>query len=655
MAAEPHSSQVRRIVHRVWWPIAAAIVALAAMAAAGNQSLLAPGRGDTPLWSAFQAPALLAALGGTIIVLLIGILTVRRRGRDGRHGFEPATGAAVQAPIMPVGDVGWQADPMLRLTNVDDDLLRALDLSVDAAVGRRWDELPPATFAARTKQALILASAGGRPLRDVDMGWWTADGGTRHIRLAAVPVRGPDGTPTGYAGTASDVTAFVEAEERLHFLSAHDPLTGCSNRTSLIEKLKAALARTAPSAPCVVVAIDIDRLSGINETYGTAVGDEVIRRSAERLRACLGEEDVLARPSGGGFVVVHQGAGAAREDLGLACAVALERPLDLAEGRLGISASYGYYTTVDGKDSPETCLRRAQLALRHARHTAIKGRAFDGTIEAGAVQARRLEEELKRAIEAETLSLAYQPLLCLHAKRITAVETLVRWRHPSLGTVSPGTFIPLAERTGLIHDLGRFVFAQAVANLDRWGDLHIAVNLSPVQLRHPDFLDDLERLVIETACDPKRIELEITESALMDDSSATLDILTKLRRMGFRLALDDFGTGYAGLGYLQVFPFDKIKIDQSFIKRLDSSNHALAIVRTIIRLGHELGLVVCAEGIEREDQLQALIGAGCDIIQGFHVSMPLAANRIDSLVAKQASLCSRSLRPQAQAPLPASA
>ena len=651
MAAELHSSKVRQFVRRVWRPATAAIVALGTSALAwvmGGQSLPAP------LLAWFQAPALPVTLGGgaIIVALAAGVLMVRR---GDRRRVERATAAAARAPIMPVGDVGWEADPMLRLTLIDDDLLQILGLPIDAVLGRRWDELPQATFAAGLKQALILASAGGRPLRDVDMGWQAADGGKQHIRLAAVPVRGPDGTPTGYVGTASDVTAFVESEKRLRFLSAHDALTGCSNRAALIEKLKAALARTTPSAPCTVIDIDIDRLSGINETYGSAVGDEVIRRSAERLRACLPEGGVLARPSGDRFVVLLQGVDAAGKDLGAVCAAALERPLDLAEGRLGISVSYGRYITVDSKDVPETCLRRAQLALRHARKAAVKGRTFDDTMEAGTVQARRLEEELKRAIEAETLSLAYQPLLCLHAKRITAVEALVRWRHPSLGTVSPGTFIPLAERTGLIHDLGRFVFAQATANLDRWGDLRIAVNLSPVQIRHPGFLDDLERLVVETGCDPTRIELEITESALMDDSSATLDILTKLRRMGFRLALDDFGTGYAGLGYLQVFPFDKIKIDQSFIKRLDNSSHALAIVRTIVRLGHELGLVVCAEGIEREDQLQALIEAGCDLIQGFHVSMPLAANRIDSLVAKQASLRSSGPRPATQASVPATA
>ncbi|MEZ5906547.1 MAG: EAL domain-containing protein [Geminicoccaceae bacterium] len=251
---------------------------------------------------------------------------------------------------------------------------------------------------------------------------------------------------------------------------------------------------------------------------------------------------------------------------------------------------------------------------------------------------RRLEEELREAIAENRLALAYQPQLALRAGRYVGAEALLRWHHHDHGFISPTRFIPVAERTGLVVPLSRWVLRQACQDSRRLGDLCISVNLSPIDLASPDFVDAVRETLERTATDPDRLELEITEGVLIEDTESTLDVLLQLKRLGLRIALDDFGTGYAGLGYLQMFPFDKLKIDQSIIRRSGRSRHAGAIVRSVVALAHELGLVACAEGVESREQLELLRDEGCDLVQGFYAGQPMPASQMRGVVDRQTAL-----------------
>src|SRR6185437_8265479 len=419
-----------------------------------------------------------------------------------------------------------------------------------------------------------------------------------------------------------DITERKRAEARLAFLAQHDGLTGLPNRNLLRQQMDEILLHTRRSAEKVaVLVLGLDNFKSVNDTLGHGVGDKLLRGVAKRLRSMLRDEDVLARLNSDEFAIV-QTVVTRPEDVVLLSRRLLEAIGDpyLLEGQsvvigatIGIAMAPG-----DGEDS-EKLLKNADLALTRAK-TESRGTFsfFEAGMDARAQSRRKIEVELRDAIQNGVLKPHYQPLVDLSSGRITGFEALVRWPHPDRGMVSPGEFIPVAEETGLINALGVMMLQRACTDAAQWpDDVCVAVNLSPAQFRTSNLLSIVMDTLKQSGLSPKRLELEITETLLLEKSSQVLASLHALRALGVRVSMDDFGTGYSSLSYLRSFPFDKIKVDQSFVRGLDSNRDAQAIIRSIASLGKGLGVTITAEGVETEAELSCLRAEGCHEGQGF--------------------------------------
>ncbi len=419
-----------------------------------------------------------------------------------------------------------------------------------------------------------------------------------------------------------DITERKRAEARLAFLAQHDGLTGLPNRNLLRQQMDEILLHTRRSAEKVaVLVLGLDNFKSVNDTLGHGVGDKLLRGVAKRLRSMLRDEDVLARLNSDEFAIV-QTVVTRPEDVVLLSRRLLEAIGDpyLLEGQsvvigatIGIAMAPG-----DGEDS-EKLLKNADLALTRAK-TELRGTFsfFEAGMDARAQSRRKIEVELRDAIQNGVLKPHYQPLVDLSSGRITGFEALVRWPHPDRGMVSPGEFIPVAEETGLINALGVMMLQRACTDAAQWpDDVCVAVNLSPAQFRTSNLLSIVMDTLKQSGLSPKRLELEITETLLLEKSSQVLASLHALRALGVRVSMDDFGTGYSSLSYLRSFPFDKIKVDQSFVRGLDSNRDAQAIIRSIASLGKGLGVTITAEGVETEAELSCLRAEGCHEGQGF--------------------------------------
>jgi diguanylate cyclase (GGDEF)-like protein len=419
-----------------------------------------------------------------------------------------------------------------------------------------------------------------------------------------------------------DITERKRAEARLAFLAQHDGLTGLPNRNLLRQQMDEILLHTRRSAEKVaVLMLGLDNFKSVNDTLGHGVGDKLLRGVAKRLRSMLRDEDVLARLNSDEFAIV-QTVVTRPEDVVLLSRRLLEAISDpyLLDGQsvvigatIGIAMAPG-----DGEDS-EKLLKNADMALTRAK-TESRGTFsfFEAGMDARAQCHRKIEVELRDAIQSGVLKPHYQPLVDLSSGRITGFEALVRWPHPERGMVSPGEFIPVAEETGLINALGVMMLQRACTDAAQWpDDVCVAVNLSPAQFRTSNLLLIVMDTLKQSGLSPKRLELEITETLLLEKSSQVLASLHALRALGVRISMDDFGTGYSSLSYLRSFPFDKIKVDQSFVRGLDANRDAQAIIRSITSLGKGLGVTITAEGVETEAELSCLRAEGCHEGQGF--------------------------------------
>ncbi|MCF4126015.1 putative bifunctional diguanylate cyclase/phosphodiesterase [Methylobacterium sp. SyP6R] len=432
-----------------------------------------------------------------------------------------------------------------------------------------------------------------------------------------------------------DVTEQRRAEQRIAHMAHHDALTGLPNRVLFHERLaEAAASGTGLGLLC----LDLDHFKLVNDTLGHPAGDALLREVAERLRACLGPDGLVARLGGDEFAILSP----ARRDVLLALAdrivAALGRPFALDGQDVTIGASIGIALAPEHGDDPDGLLRKADTALYAAKADGRRTRRlFEPAMDAALQNRRALERDLRAAIAAEALEVHYQPLVDARSLAATGCEALLRWRHPERGFVSPGAFIPVAEETGLIAPLGEWVLRQACREAAGWpAGIRVAVNLSPAQFRTPDLVGTVARALAESGLDPSRLELEITEQVMLEETTANLAVLHRLRALGVRIAIDDFGTGYASLSYLQAFPFDKIKIDRSFTAALGREATAMAIVQAVIGLGASLGITTLAEGVETEAQLAILRGCGCGEVQGFLFGRPVPAAEIRRLVAASA-------------------
>jgi diguanylate cyclase (GGDEF)-like protein len=442
----------------------------------------------------------------------------------------------------------------------------------------------------------------------------------------------------GWVSTHRDVTELYNMQAELTHLAYHDPLTGLPNRTLFYQRMTRAFEEVAESDGFAVLCLDLDGFKPINDMLGHATGDALLRQFAARLNRVLPKGDTVARMGGDEFAILHM-AGDEESALDLAqmivelCTVPFDFDGEVVSVAVGIGIARA---PADGTDT-DALLHSADLALYSAKRTARGNiRAYAPDLDRAAADRRRLEAELRRAIENGEFELHYQPILDLKAGSFGGFEALIRWQHPDRGLIPPGEFIPIAEESGLIVAIGEWALREAFAEAARWpAALRVAVNVSTIQLRRGNLVQTVMQALTESGLAPARAEIEITESVFLEQSEQSLEALRQLRALGVRIALDDFGTGFSALSYLLAFPFDKLKIDGSFVRALEGSDGAATIVSAVAEIGSRLGMSTTAEGIETADQLRAVHAAGYAEAQGFLISRPLTREAIRAMLITQ--------------------
>jgi diguanylate cyclase (GGDEF)-like protein len=443
----------------------------------------------------------------------------------------------------------------------------------------------------------------------------------------------PDG---GWVATHEDITEQRRSEVKIEYMAHHDSLTDLANRVLLNERLEHALGRRIHREEMVAVHhLDLDQFKAVNDTFGHLAGDKLLKIVADRLRGLVRETDTIARMGGDEFVIVQ---GPIRDpadatSLAQRIIVLMSEPYDLDGHQAVIGASIGIAVGPGDGLRPDKLLRNADLALYRAKGDG-RGtfRFFEPAMDLQMQTRRIMEQDLRKALPAGEFELYYQPVVNLASNEISGFEALIRWNHPEKGIVAPAAFIPLAEEIGFIVPLGEWVIRQACATAAQWpGDLHVAVNISAVQFRSPGLMQVIVGALAASGLQPTRLEIEITETVLLQNKETTLALLHQLRALGIRIAMDDFGTGYSSLTYLQCFPFDKIKIDRSFVKDITENTGSLNIVRAVAALANGMGMTATAEGVETSEQLDKITSEGCTEMQGYLFSRPLPVHEIERL------------------------
>lgn len=424
----------------------------------------------------------------------------------------------------------------------------------------------------------------------------------------------------------------AEREQTARHQALHDALSGLPNRRYFTQQVEEARARVhGENRQLVVAYIDIDHFKDVNDTLGHRMGDKLLTAVGNRLKSALGPEDVLARFGGDEFAAMRiLDAGDDGLSFGNELEQAFKLPIDLFEQSLRVTGSIGMAVVENNELTTGDIMRHADIALYQAKD---RGRAcavmFTREMALAIEERHIIEMDLQKAVKLGGLTMVYQPLIDSASSNIRGVEALVRWSHPQRGPISPGTFIPIAEATGLMPALGEWVLERVFSDAMKWPGLEVAVNLSPAQIRHLNLIPVLKKLLKKYKLDAERIVLEITEGVLLEQTENTATTLQEIAGLGFKLALDDFGTGYSSLSYLRQFKFDKIKIDQSFVRGATETSDAAKIIRTVVDLGKALGMSVVAEGVEDENEAQLMTSVGCDELQGFFFSKPVQSTAID--------------------------
>ena len=443
----------------------------------------------------------------------------------------------------------------------------------------------------------------------------------------------PDG---GWVATHEDITEQRQSEVKIEYMAHHDSLTDLANRVLLNERLEQALGHRIHREEIVAVHhLDLDHFKAVNDTFGHLAGDKLLKIVAGRLRGLVRDTDTIARMGGDEFVIVQGPIRDPAEATSLAQRIIalISEPYDIDGHQAIIGASIGIAVGPSDGLRPDKLLRNADLALYRAKGDGRgQFRFFEPAMDQQ-MQARRImEQDLRKALAAGEFELHYQPVVNLASNEISGFEALIRWNHPEKGMVAPATFIPLAEEIGFIVPIGEWVIRQACTTAAKWpGDLHVAVNISAVQFRSPGLMQVIVGALAASGLQPTRLEIEITESVLLQNKETTLELLHQLRALGVRIAMDDFGTGYSSLTYLQCFPFDKIKIDRSFVKDITENTGSLNIVRAVAALANGMGMTATAEGVETSEQLDKITSEGCTEMQGYLFSKPLPAGEIERL------------------------
>ena len=439
----------------------------------------------------------------------------------------------------------------------------------------------------------------------------------------------------GWVATHEDITERRKAEEQLSLVAHHDALTGLANRVLFQERLEEAVVGLQASRQFAVLCLDLDHFKETNDALGHGVGDVLLREVAARLRTCVARNDTVARIGGDEFAIVQIGIAGSDDprDLAQRLLDVLAKPYEIEGNQIIIGASVGIALAPRDESSGAPLLRLADIALYSAKAAGRNTwRFFEALMDWELQVRRRLEIDLRSALANEEFEVYFQPVNDAKTKSINSFEALVRWRHPGRGMISPAEFIPLAEETGLIVPLGEWVLRTACREATRWPSaVHVSVNLSACQFKAGDLAATIRKALADSGLSARRLELEITETVLLDRSGDNLRILHELRGLGVKIAMDDFGTGYSSLSYLRGFPFDKIKIDQSFVRNVDQRD-AREIAKAIAALGQTLGMITTAEGVETQDHLDKMIEYGCIEVQGYLFSRPVPVSQVPGLL-----------------------
>jgi diguanylate cyclase (GGDEF)-like protein/PAS domain S-box-containing protein len=487
----------------------------------------------------------------------------------------------------------------------------------------------------------VLEQRRGRVVQDFRMR--TADGHYLWFALRARPVVGSDGEVVRLVGTLTDVTELKTAQERLLHDAVHDNLTGLPNRELFLDRLKAVLglAKSDAALRPTVLVIDLDRFKQVNDSAGIAVGDSILLTLARRLGRLIKPQDTLARLAGDqfGMILLSERDAARITAFAETIRKALRAPITFRDREIFLTASIGLALGGGELQHAEDVLKDAELAMYHAKRTGgDRIDVFKDAMRAQKSDRLSLESDLRRALERDEIAILYQPVVRLEDRSIAGFEALARWNHPRMGRLSPSEFINIAEETGLIVELGLLVLDRTARQLSAWQrtvrhrePLFASVNVSSRQLLRHDLIQDLRTVLARAPLTRGSLKLEITESVVMENPEHAAQLLHRIRELGAGLALDDFGTGYSSLAYLQRFPFDTIKIDQSFV-RMSAKGTRPVILRSMITLAHDLGMDVVAEGAETDSDAIELFQLGCEYAQGFVFGEPMSAERARALL-----------------------
>ncbi len=476
-------------------------------------------------------------------------------------------------------------------------------------------------------QGLRLRVRTGQSIRNYIVSL-SINGERRWWSLSGKPMRDGD---IVFRAVVTDITAQRQAEEKVSYMAHYDGLTDLPNRFMFNEHLYHALRRDGRAA---LLFMDLDHFKAVNDTLGHGIGDKLLQGAARRIEDVIGKRGMVARLGGDEFAILLTGV-RVKEAEAIAARVieAMTTSFSLSDHDVVVGTTIGIAIAPQDADDVETLLRNADLAL-YAAKAAGRNRAvrYEAGMDEAAQQRRLIEMDLRGALAKHEMRLHYQSLVDTASGAITGYEALVRWVHPTRGIVMPTTFIPIAEETGLIVQLGEWVIRQAMRDLRNWPEkLGVSINLSPAQMRSPGLISTIISAIASNEVDPARICFEITETVLMQDSDANIETLHKLREIGVQIALDDFGTGYSSLNYLRSFPFSKIKIDRCFIEDIDSRPDCQAIVRSVVGLAQSLGMTTTAEGVERREQVEELRNQGCSEVQGYLYSKAVPADQLSNL------------------------
>ena len=550
----------------------------------------------------------------------------------------------------------WETDYHGTLSYVSQQLAEDFQCEPEELLGRQFTDLLSVDHtpdSAEEQKTLGFHLSARFPFSDVVVR--PASEEDVHWSLSGNPVFDERGRFLGFRGIGTDLTEQRKSEREISRLARFDSLTSLPNRAMMRQTLDEALRNaTHRQKGCALLMIDLDRFKNVNDTLGHPTGDALLRQVAERLNSVMGNHGQVGRLGGDEFQAVLPGA----VDIGLLESLArtlieqVSRPYSVEGHKVTIGASVGIAIGDPGRTSADALVRNADLAL-YAAKAAGRGKHcfYEASMHSEAAERQLLENDLRQAIERGELWVAYQPIVRAAGEEISGFESLVRWRHPSRGEISPAKFIPLAEEAGLIGRIGEWVLRTALEEAAQWPDhVRVAVNLSPLQFNDPNCTSMVAMHLRETGVRADRLELEITEGVFLAEGDSTDDTFAKLKKLGVRLALDDFGTGYSSLGYLKKAPFDKIKIDQSFVRGAASStNRNAAIIRAIVTLAETLGMDTCAEGVETHDDLQLIRDLGVSMVQGYifgRPSEPEAARALANTATVEADgfQCSREAR-----------